>query len=113
VPVDPGFRATASVANGVVRLAWPAQKPLGGTMFYRVLRSRAGHPPTCTRAVPRGAATCALDMPVARYTFATSARDRPASGRWTYRIAAAANWQNNIRGGDAYILSRALTVTIP
>ena len=113
VPVDPGFRATASVANGVVHLAWPEQKPLGGTMFYRVLRSRAGHPPTCTRAVPRGAATCALDMPVARYTFATSARDRPASGRWTYRIAAAANWQNNIRGGDAYILSRALTVTIP
>ena len=44
---------------------------------------------------------------------APSFEDRPGAGSWSYRIGLAANWLNDIRLGDVYVVSPPVAVTVP
>jgi hypothetical protein len=39
--------------------------------------------------------------------------DRPPPGRWTYRVALAANWLDDPARGDMLLVSRPVTVGSP
>jgi hypothetical protein len=43
---------------------------------------------------------------------ATTFDDRPGRGTWTYRVGVAANWLNDPKLGDIYVLSRPVIVTV-
>jgi len=46
-------------------------------------------------------------------TRSTSLVDHPGSGTWSYRVAVSANWLNNDRLGDVYVLSGPVVITVP
>jgi hypothetical protein len=46
-------------------------------------------------------------------TKTTSFVDHPGPGTWTYRIGVSANWLDDPKLGDVYVVSRAVPVTVP
>jgi hypothetical protein len=43
----------------------------------------------------------------------TTLDDRPGPGTWTYRIGVAANWLDDPKLGDVYVVSAPVHVTVP
>jgi hypothetical protein len=39
--------------------------------------------------------------------------DHPGPGTWTYRVGVAANWLDDEKLGDVYVVSRPATATVP
>jgi hypothetical protein len=126
LPVDNGFRATATVSDGAVTLRWPAKGGSSARTFYRVLRAPAFQPDPVSAANPpavRGvkcavksgssAADCSLyGTSVVNSTFGRTYTDRPGKGRWTYYVAMGSNWLADLNFGDILLLSRPETVTV-
>jgi hypothetical protein len=110
IPANIDIGLGASVQGGRVVLTWRSQSSFGGPVFYRVWRLR--HDGLTCPPVP-GGRVCDLKMPEVGTTHATSFTDRAPSGRWTYRVAVAANWLNDPAYGDPYEVSRAVAVTVP
>ena len=61
----------------------------------------------------RAADQCRLYPDLTAATRGTSYVDRPGKGTWTYRIGVSANWLDDERLGDVYVVSRPETVTVP
>jgi hypothetical protein len=106
--VDLGLRG--AVRNGQVHLAWKPQSSFGGPVFYRIWRGRRDG---LTCPAMSGGKLCNITLPEIRVSRASAIVDRPASGRWVYRVAVAANWLNDPNYGDPYFVSRPLALTVP
>jgi hypothetical protein len=113
IPVD-AIRLHAQTRNGAVLVTWQRQRPIGGSVFYRVWRAPAtpGGGLTCTRTT--GAASCTLDYGTEVGVTRDPARyDKPGPGNWAYRVGVAANWLNDPAYGDVYFTSKPVIVTVP
>ena len=124
-PVDPELALTARPTPEGVRLAWPATGSAGSEVFYRILRARPEavnevdqHRPKavdgvrCQDAV-RGAPACELQMTLIGLSRSREWVDRAPSGRWSYRVAVAANYADDPLLGDMLLLSPAVRVAVP
>ena len=105
IPTDPALRLEASVSAGRVRLSWAAADGGSGQTFYIVLRGSECAGATdldlCqTQSASSTRATSAVDVP-------------PAAGRYVYTVAVSANWQDEPTGGDPYVASLPVAVTVP
>jgi hypothetical protein len=89
--------------DGGQRLSWT--RPTGlARLFYRVYRTRA---PGDNGAVceNRGAVKCDLDMDLLATTRARTYVDPAPRSGLAYRVAAAANWEDDPAQGDVFLLS--------
>jgi hypothetical protein len=78
-----------------------------------VLRSTGpGGGVTCAH-VSDASVDCRLDVQNSIPTRSTSLVDHPGRGTWSYRVAVSANWLNNDRLGDVYVLSEPVAITVP
>jgi hypothetical protein len=109
IPVNVDLGLSASVHADRVTLAWHAGKPFGGPVFYRIWRGR-----TDGLACPPapGARSCNLVLPEIGTTHEGRFVDHAPRGTWVYRVAVAANWLNDAQYGDAYLVSRPVTITV-
>jgi hypothetical protein len=125
VPVEGSFRLRVEGDGGTERLSWTAPYSGSSRVFYTVLRSPAVYPdptnPNDRKAVegvacrPRtngSAADCRMFMTRLGATRTGSWTDRPAPGRWTYRVTLSANWVDDPQRGDALMVSTPVTVTV-
>jgi hypothetical protein len=110
VPANVDLGLAASVSGRRVTLTWRNTKPAGGPVFYRLWRARSDGF-TCP-STP-GARLCALSLPEIGTTTTARYVDRAPRGHWVYRVAIAANWLNDPQYGDVYLVSRAVSVTVP
>lgn len=119
------LRLDVASAGGVRRLSWTAP-PASATTFYRVFRSpavapydQAGFPPGIqgVRCLPPtgGASDCSLEMDVVATQRARTLVDSAhlGAGRYTYRVAAMANWIDDPAGGDVMLVSDPVDVQVP
>jgi hypothetical protein len=110
VPVATGIGLQAAAANGTVRLSWKSSAEGSSRVFYRVLRRRG---PIDVLCLSNGGATnCFFSGRGRLTTRAAAAVDHPGPGTWTYRIAVAANWLDDPRMGDSFLVSAPVTVTV-
>jgi hypothetical protein len=84
------------------RLTWKRPTELA-RLFYRVYRTRPGA--SDVRCENRGAVKCDLDMDLLATTRARTFVDAPPEPGLSYRVAAAANWEDDPAQGDAFLLS--------
>jgi hypothetical protein len=101
--VEIGLRAQRTAKS--VTLAWRAQHPAGGPVFYTIFRRPAGTSfYACNTG--SGAQYCALTLTNLGTTRATTWRDpKPVTGSATYYVGVTANWLNDLTQGDVYVLS--------
>jgi hypothetical protein len=110
VPANVDLHVSATVSSGNVTLRWRGEGSAGGPVFYRIWRGRRDSfacPPS------PGARLCSVTLPEIGVTHATEFREHVPRGRWTYRVAVAANWLNDPTYGDVYLFSRPLRVAVP
>jgi hypothetical protein len=109
--------ATKSGGRAVV-LSWPSQDAAGAKASYVVFRLA----PDGILCIPQGSgsANCSFYSDAARtqltpigVTAATTFRDVPPAGRWTYRVAATVALQGPTQSGNYYALSRPAHVLAP
>jgi hypothetical protein len=110
IPVNVDLGLTGSVHARRVTLTWDAGTPLGGPVFYRIWRGRTDGLSCPPRA---GAQLCTLVLPEIGTTHASRFVDHAPKGTWVYRVAVAANWLNDAHYGNAYLVSRPVTITVP
>jgi hypothetical protein len=108
--VDKGWHANATQRGGVVTLAWPTLRSIGGHMNYVVLRAPASNSVFCD--VTGGGAQCRLLGSIVDYTNSRSFAERPPPGRWEYRIGAKASWIDDPTAGDIYVVSPPIVVAV-
>jgi hypothetical protein len=111
VPVR-DLRLRVSRAGPAVHLTWKAQQARPAKIFYTVLRTgdpRGGV--TCAH-VPNSTIDCRLSVENGFPTRRTELTDEPGKGTWTYRVSVFANWLDDERFGDMYVVSPPLTVTV-
>jgi len=112
IPVAGKVRATTS--NGAVRLTWGGVKPGTARAFYHVLRSNQPNGDVaCAGRVSGSADNCVLYSESIATTRGSSFTDRPGPGAWTYRIGVAANWLNDPKLGDVYVVTKPARITLP
>ncbi|HVV60018.1 MAG TPA: hypothetical protein VHC45_16770 [Gaiellaceae bacterium] len=105
-PIVHSLDLRASASNGTVRLTWRKPASAGARLTYRVLRSGTGD--GCS--IPEtGARICLLDMDTATVTRSTSWSGAAGAGPTWYRIAVAADFQDDDHG-DLMLLSPAVRV---
>jgi hypothetical protein len=110
VPVDGGIGLRATVSGGTVRLSWNDASEGSTRVFYRVLRTPRRTDVLCRSS--DGVENCFFGGGPLTTARATSASDRPRPGVWTYRIGVAANWVDDTRRGDVFLVSAPVTVRI-
>lgn len=103
----------ARVSGDTVRLSWPDRRPGTAAGFFHILRTHAGRDVYCGGRVNNADDNCQLYIDDLTTTRATSFVDRPGSGTWTYRIGIAANWADDPKLGDIYVVSAPRTVHVP
>lgn len=106
------FALGATSSSGRVVLRWKHPGAGASDAFFRVLRGRAQNDLDC-RPRPRGRQDCLVAATPLGTTRATTFADEPPPGRWTYRVALAANWKDDPRLGDMLLLSDPATATMP
>lgn len=124
IPVGGGLDLSADVQGGRVTLNWTAPDHGSIGVFYAVLRSRPEFPDPSNpdkRTVDEGVACrprrggapqdCHLFMTQIAATRDLHFVDRPPPGRWTYRVALAANWLDDPSRGDLLLVSEPVTVS--
>jgi hypothetical protein len=94
-----------------VHLSWHAQKPRAADILFRVLRAKGSNDVLC--AGTRAADQCQLYTEPVAATKTASYDDQPGSGTWIYRVGVSANWLDDPRLGDVYVVSPPVTVTVP
>jgi hypothetical protein len=114
VPVSSHVTPTASLDGSKVRLAWKSDKPAPGAVFYTVLRTKGANAGVgCAGRLNGAADDCRLYAEAPAATAATSYVDEPGAGTWTYRIGVSANWLDDFKLGDVYVVGKPVTVTVP
>lgn len=109
IPANVDLGLSGSVSGHRVSLRWDAGEPLGGPVFYRVWRGTTDGL-SCPPA--SGGRSCNLVLPEIGTTHEGHFIDHAPKGKWVYRIALAANWLNDPHYGDAYLVSRPVTITV-
>jgi hypothetical protein len=109
IPVNVDLGLSATVRAHRVTLAWQSGTSFGGPVFYRIWRGRSDGL-TCPPAP--GARSCNLVLPEIGTTHEGRFVDHAPSGKWVYCVAVAANWLNDAHYGDAYLVSRPVTITV-
>ena len=99
------FALHASTSGGAVRLSWPSQSSGGSRVEYEVYRS---HTDLLICQRPGGSILCAYPPDPTHVVQAPHWNDRPAPGRWTYRVAVVAGVP--VPELDPFLLSRPVTV---
>jgi len=110
IPANVDLGLSGSFRGRKVTLRWSAQRPLGGPVFYRILRGRTDEF-SCPQAT--GARLCKLVLPEIGTTHAGRFVDHAPKGAWVYRVAVAANWLNDRHYGDPYLVSGPVTISVP
>jgi hypothetical protein len=111
VPVSSAVAPNAALEGGAVRVSWRPRRSGPTDVFYRVLRA-PNDGVTCGGR--RNAADdCRLYMDTVATVSGTSYVDRPGPGIWSYRIGVSANWLDDFRYGDVYVVSRPVSVNVP
>jgi hypothetical protein len=114
IPVSQSMGLTATAQGGAVRLDWHARRTAGASVFYRVLRKKGpGDGAACPGRLRNSPDSCQLFMDEVGSSRSTTFGDRPGHGTWTYRIGVAANWLDDPKLGDVYVVSGPVNVTIP
>jgi hypothetical protein len=114
VPVSRSVGLAANVRAGVVHLDWRPRGSGATSIFYRVLRKEgAGDGGACPGRLRNAADSCQLFMDDVGSSRTTTLDDRPGPGTWTYRIGVAANWLDDPKLGDVYVVSAPVHVTVP
>ena len=114
VPVGGGLDLRADVeGRRAVTLHWDKPATSGVKVFYKVLRRKGSFDTRCYESAYGGADECTLFTGTVGTTRGTSANDRPSSGTWTYRVGAGANWLDDPKLGDIFLVSEPVTVTVP
>ena len=80
-------------------------------MFYKVLRERGRTDVHCHSA--NGVTNCFYSGLLRATTRRTEAVGHPGPGTYTYRIAVAANWLDDPKMGDVFLVSAPVTVSVP
>lgn len=112
-PVEGGLAVTwdlpepSSAKSFFIVYRSPLEFPLGGD-FARMVRQGVLCEPSLG-----GAPRCTVEMDEIGRTREERLLDRdPPPGTWTYRIALAANWRDDLSQGDPFVLSRPLNVSV-
>jgi hypothetical protein len=114
IPVSPDLAVAATTDGKVVQLQWRPPSAGRASVFYRVLRTKGpGGGAACAGRLRNSSDNCELYMEDVGSARAPSFDDRPGAGNWSYRIGLAANWLNDTRLGDVYVVSPPVTVTVP
>ncbi|HET9674300.1 MAG TPA: hypothetical protein VFP31_05760 [Gaiellaceae bacterium] len=122
IPIDNSFRATVTPVEGGVQLEWPAYVGSHANTFYVVYRSPLEYTfPATGRRVSEGlmcsdtaggATGCSLEMTEVGRGRDPRLFDRVPRGRWTYRVAVAANWLDDADQGDTFVVSAPLNISV-
>ncbi|HEY5659821.1 MAG TPA: hypothetical protein VIR59_03450 [Gaiellaceae bacterium] len=113
-PIPVSGIVTASAANGKVQLRWPGMKPGTARAFYHVLRAKGpNRDVACAGRLNGSSDNCILYTQSIATTRGTTFVDRPGPGRWTYRIGVAANWVDDPKLGDIYVVTKPTTLALP
>jgi hypothetical protein len=113
VPVSSAPSVTATAGEDAVRLRWRSQRSGATGVFYDVLRRKEPNRSFfCGGRLNGSADQCQLVMDTVATTHATSYVDHPGKGTWTYRIGVSANWLDDVKLGDVYVVSPTVTVTV-
>jgi hypothetical protein len=114
VPVSGAIAPRATVVGDTVRLSWRPQSAGSSGLFYRILRTNWQNGGLSCANVPRHASDdCRLFLDAPAATRTASFSDRPGRGTWTYRVGVSANWLNDPRYGDVYVVSPPVTAIVP
>jgi hypothetical protein len=106
IPVSSAIDARTDTRAGAVRLSWRRQPSAGGAVFYRVFRAPGRNQGMgCAGRLNNASDNCRLYVEEIGVTRAGRFVDRPGAGTWTYRIGVAANWLDDVRYGDVYVIS--------
>ena len=112
IPVSSELAARGAVEGDSVRLSWRAHGPGSTRVFYRILRTSSDADTACGGRPTAAADDCRLYSDDVATTRGTMFIDRPGAGTWTYRIAVAANWLDDERFGDVYVVGPPVRVSI-
>jgi hypothetical protein len=112
IPVSSELAARAAVEGETVRLSWHGHEPESTRVFYRILRSSAAADTACGGRRNAAADDCRLYSDSVAATRGTTFVDRPGAGTWTYRIGVAANWLDDERYGDVYVVGPPIRVSV-
>jgi hypothetical protein len=112
IPAD-RFPLSARSVGGAVILSWPRQQTHGAHASYFVFRTPGPDSFACA-PVAHAASRCAFNQAITRIVprAATSLRDRPGPGEWTYRVALAAISMGTPAEASPLLLSAAATVRL-
>jgi hypothetical protein len=114
IPVSQAVGISASTKGSVVHLEWRSGSSGATAVFYRVFRTKgSGGGVACAGRLRNSSDNCELYGDDVGSVRAPSFDDRPGAGSWSYRIGVAANWLNDTRLGDVYVVSPPVTVTVP
>lgn len=111
LPVNESFQLRSTQTAVGRRLTWDPPDSGSTHVSYTVYRVSRDVDTRCeTKA---GAATmCLFDTDQMGFTRRPVWDDDPPRGVWTYRIGLSANWQDEPKIGDAFMLSAPLTVRV-
>jgi hypothetical protein len=113
-PIPVSGSVAASPANGSVRLTWRGMKPGTARAFYHVLRAKGANPDVfCAGRLNGSSDNCVLVTRSVATTRGTTFTDHPGPGRWIYRIGVAANWVDDPKLGDIYVVTKPTALTLP
>jgi len=113
LPVSSAVGLAASTDGGVVHLEWRPRSSPGASVFYRVFRAKETPDVGCAGRLGNSSDNCQLSTEEVGSARTTSFDDRPGPGTWTYRIGVSANWLNDLRLGDVYVVSPPVVVMVP
>jgi hypothetical protein len=112
IPVSSEIAPRASAEGDAVRLSWRPRPASATRVFYRILRSQTQGAAFCAGRPENAADDCQIYMEAPAATHGTSFLDRPGPGTWTYRIGVSANWLDDFKYGDVYVVSDPVTVVV-
>lgn len=111
IPVSPKFDVQAVPVSGGVRIRWKAQPSRGAKVFYRVMRGK-GQDVLCGGRLNNAADDCRLYADDVGATRSTTFVDHPGKGSWTYHLGVAANWLDDPKLGDVYVVSKPASIRV-
>jgi len=108
IPTLAELELRSDVVDGEVRLSWNGTAERSARSFYRIFRGEAD----AITCYPNGAGAedCQLHVHAVGETRETEWSERPPAGDWTYRVAVAANWLDDITQGDPLWISKPVRV---
>jgi hypothetical protein len=121
LPHNGDFGVSIEAAGDRLRLSWESQARASADNFYIVYRSAqrswfaqaGGYVEQGIHCRSGGGARrCTVEMTELGRTPDTEYVFKETRGLWTYRVAVAANWRNDLAAGDPLVISRPLDVRV-